>query len=118
MIRSSWVIVFCLLTSLTVLLTIDPDLNSQKEKARETLRELSKLYTEASSDPTEPPTHKYTLRGVSTTKSTMYIRRKAEIDLIDMGLEYDGVSSDGDQWWRIEYRSSGSNPVIVEVITD
>ena len=79
------------------------------------MRQLSKLYTEASSDPTEPPTHKYTLRGVSATKSTMYIRRKAEIDLIDMGLDNDASPSDGDQWWRIEYASSGSNPVTVEV---
>jgi hypothetical protein len=81
------------------------------------LRQLSKLYTEASSDPTEPPTHKYTLRGVSTTKSTMYLRRKAEIDLIDMGLENDESPSNGDQWWRIEYSPSGSNPVTVEVST-
>lgn len=98
-----------------MLLTHYPDLNAQKEKARETLRQLSKLYTEASSEPNEPPTHIYTLRGVSTTKSTMYIRRKAEIDLIDMGLENDEVLSNGDQWWRIDYSSSGSNPVTVEV---
>ena len=87
----------------------------EKEKARDALRQLSKLYTEASSDPTEQPTHKYTLRGFSTTKSTMYIRRKAEIDLIDMGLDNDASPSNGDQWWRIEYTSSESNPVTVEV---
>lgn len=90
-------------------------MNSQKEKAKDTLRQLSKLYTEASSDLTEPPTHKYTLRGVSTTKNTMYIRRTAEIDLIDMGLDNDEASSNGDQWWRIDYSPSGSNPVTVEV---
>lgn len=100
---------------LAILLTVFLALNSEKEKARDSLRQLSKLYTEPSSDPNEPPTHKYTLRGVSTTKSTMYIRRKAEIDLIDMGLENDGLPSSGDQWWKIEYASSGSNPVTVEV---
>jgi hypothetical protein len=47
----------------------------------------------------------------------MYLRRKAEIDLIDMGLENDESPSNGDQWWRIEYSPSGSNPVTVEVST-
>lgn len=97
-------------------LLIDPvALNLEKEKAKDLLRRLSRLYTEASSDPTEPPNHKYTLRGVSTTKSTTYIRRKAEIDLIDMGLDNDGLSSNDDQWWKIEYASSGTNPVTVVV---
>ena len=91
------------------------DLNFQKEKARDTLRQLSKLYTKPSSEPHEPPTHKYTLRGVSTTNSTMYILRREETDLIDMGLENDGLHSNGDQWWRIEYSSSGSNFMTVEV---
>ena len=92
------------------------DLDLQKEKARETLRQLSKLYTEASTESDEPPTHKYTLRGVTTTNSTMYVRRRAEIDLIDMGLDSDGSQPNGDQWWKIEYASSGANPVTVEVI--
>jgi len=74
---------------------------------------VSKLYTEPSSDPNEPPTHEYTLRGVSTTKSTMYIRRKAEIDLIDMELSTDAPLTDDDQWWKIMYSSSGS--ITVEV---
>jgi len=91
------------------------DLDSQKEKARETLRQLSKLYTEPSSEPNERPAHKYTLCGVSTTNSTMYIRRRPEIDLIDMGLDNEGLPPCGDQWWRINYSSSGSNPVAIEV---
>jgi hypothetical protein len=45
----------------------------------------------------------------------MYVRRKAEIDLIDMGLENDELPVDGDQWWRIYYATSGSNSVTVEV---
>jgi hypothetical protein len=90
-------------------------LNAEKEKARNTLRQLSQLYTEPVADPTQPPNHKYTLRGVSTTKSTMYICRQAEIDLIEMGLENDETPSKGDQWWRINYSPSCLNPVTVEV---
>jgi hypothetical protein len=104
-------------TDFVIVLMCHLDLDVQKEKAKKTLRQISKLYTEPSLEPTEPPTHKYTLRGVSTTKNTTYVRRKAEIDLIDMGLEDDGSSPNGDQWWRIDYSSSGSNPVTVEVRT-
>jgi hypothetical protein len=43
----------------------------------------------------------------------MYIRRKAEIDLIDMELSTDAPLTDDDQWWKIMYSSSGS--ITVEV---
>ena len=81
------------------------------------MRQLSKLYTMAPLDPTQPPTHKYTLRGISLSKNTMYVCRKAELDFIDMGLENDGSSSNDDQWWRIDCSSSGTNTVTVEVST-
>jgi hypothetical protein len=90
-------------------------LNESKEKAREELRELSKLYTEPSNDPSEPKLHAYSLRGVSTNKSTMYICRRAEPDLIDMDLDGDSNKVKGDQWWRIHYAPIGSSPVTVEV---
>jgi hypothetical protein len=79
------------------------------------MRKLSKLYTQPSEDPKSPALHKYTLRGVSTTKSTMYICRRAEPDLIDMDLDGNGPKVEGDQWWRIHYAASGSSPVTVEV---
>lgn len=79
------------------------------------MRELSKLYTEPSDDPTKPTLHRYTLRGISTTKSTMYIRTQAEPDLIDMDLDSDQAKARSDQWWRISYSTSGANPVNIEV---
>ena len=90
-------------------------LNEQKEKARESLRELSKLYTKPSNDKTQPPLHRYTLRGVSTTKSTLYLCRQADPVLIDMVLDDGQTGPNPDQWWRIHYATSGSNPVSVEV---
>ena len=90
-------------------------MNESKEKAREEMRKLSKLYTEPSLNPFEPKLHAYSLRGVSISKSTMYICRRAEPDLIDMDLDGDGEKAKGDQWWRIHYAPIGSSPVTVEV---
>ena len=90
-------------------------MNESKEKAREEMQKLSKLYTERSDDPSEPKLHAYSLRGVSISKSTMYICRRAEPDLIDMDLEGDGQKVKDDQWWRIHYAPLGSSPVTVEV---
>ncbi|TVY42972.1 hypothetical protein LSUB1_G001284 [Lachnellula subtilissima] len=95
-------------------------LNEEKEKSIDALRKLSTLYTDPSSevDPAGPKLHKYTLRGVSTTKSTMYICRRAEPDLIDIDLDGEEPKSNGDQWWRIHYASFGSNPVTIEKTTE
>ncbi|PVH78657.1 hypothetical protein DL98DRAFT_590199 [Cadophora sp. DSE1049] len=87
-------------------------LEGEKEKAREELRQLSKLYTEPSSDPDAPVLHKYTLRGVSTSKSTFYICRRTEPDLIDMDTDVP------DQWWKFHYAPMGYSPVTVEKTTE
>ncbi|KAH7321720.1 hypothetical protein BKA65DRAFT_512841 [Rhexocercosporidium sp. MPI-PUGE-AT-0058] len=87
-------------------------LEGEKEKALAELRQLSKLYTEPSNDPDAPQLHKYTLRGVSTSKSTFYICRRSEPDLIDMEMDTP------DQWWRIHYAPMGYNPVTVEKTTE
>ncbi|KAL2068176.1 hypothetical protein VTL71DRAFT_16274 [Oculimacula yallundae] len=87
-------------------------LEGEKEKARQELRELSKLYTEPSDDPEAPQLHKYTLRGVSTSKSTFYVCRRAIPDLIDMEMDVP------DQWWRIYCSSMGYSPTIVEQTTE
>ena len=92
-------------------------LNEEKEKSIDALRKLSTLYTDPSLevDPAAPEFHKYTLRGVSTTKSTMYVCRRAEPDLIDIDLDGEAPRSKSDQWWRIYFATSGSNQVTVEV---
>jgi len=93
-----------------------PALAEENEKTKEALRELSKLYTQQSDDPNEPKLHKYTLRGVSTSKNTMYVCRQAELDLIDMSLgSEDSEVGQDEQWWKISYAPSESKPVQVEV---
>jgi hypothetical protein len=101
-------------------------LNEEKEKALETMRDLSKLYTAQSDDPKAPKLTRYTLRGVSTTRSVTYILRRpkpakaGEPDLIDLEItdENGNVEEEKvpeDQWWKIQYTFSGSNPVTIEV---
>jgi hypothetical protein len=89
-------------------------LNEEKDKAREALKKLSGLYTNAPQDPDAPKLHSYTLRGVSTTKNTFYVCRVAEPDLINMDLDSLEQTNSG-QWWRIDYSTSGSSKVSVEV---
>ncbi|KAH6684481.1 hypothetical protein B0J14DRAFT_572979 [Halenospora varia] len=93
-------------------------LNDEKEKARQTIKDLSKLFTEQSAEADARKLRKYYLRGVSTTKNTTYICRRAEPDLIDMDLDKEGASSKRDQWWRINFESSAENPVTVEKTTE
>ncbi|KFZ24563.1 hypothetical protein V502_00948 [Pseudogymnoascus sp. VKM F-4520 (FW-2644)] len=88
-------------------------LSDEREKARESLRELSKLYTRPATEAGQPPIHKYTLCGVSTSNHITYVRRRAEPDLIEMDLDADGTAKDADQWWKIEYSPSGSQQVNV-----
>lgn len=92
-------------------------LNEEKEKSIEALRKLSTMYTDPTSevDPDAPNFHRYSLRGVSTTKNTLYLCKRAEPDLIDIDLDGDGPKSNRDQWWRIHFAASGPNPVTVEV---
>ncbi|KFY10773.1 hypothetical protein V492_04854 [Pseudogymnoascus sp. VKM F-4246] len=88
-------------------------LADEKEKARESLRELSKLYTKPATEAGQPPIHKYTLCGVSISNHITYVRRRAEPDLIEMDLDADGTAKDADQWWKIEYSPTGSQQVNV-----
>lgn len=116
------------LSSLFILLAnVTTALNVEREKTREALTNLSNLYTAPSSDDAAPKLHPYSLRGVSTNSSTMYICQRAEPDLMDMNLDSSQTTSSNDQWWRIHYSTSGTaswdhsgpsgenNPVTVEV---
>ncbi|KAM3081480.1 hypothetical protein ACMFMG_004939 [Clarireedia jacksonii] len=88
-------------------------LEEEKEKAKAAWRELSKLYTDPATS--SRPLHKYTLRGVSLNKETTYLCKAGEPDLIDMQLTDGDQSQDEGQWWRINYNTSSSTPVSVEV---
>jgi hypothetical protein len=90
-------------------------LGTEREKARSELRSLSKLYTEPSNDPQAPDLHKYTLRGVSTTKNTMYMCKRAEAKLINIDADEGELVGANEQWWRINYTPGVCTPVAVEV---
>jgi hypothetical protein len=90
-------------------------LSDEREKAKDALRELSKLYTQQLEGQDQPTLHKYTLRGVSTSKNTLYICRPAVPELIDIDLESEGSQPKGDQWWKIHFATSEPKPVNVEV---
>ncbi|KAL3425736.1 ubiquitin interaction motif protein [Phlyctema vagabunda] len=85
-------------------------LNEQKNKTREALRQASGLLTEPSDDPNQPELHPYSLRGVSTTSNTTYVCRQSEPNLIDMDISNEGGPSSRDEWWKIHFATSGSDP--------
>ncbi|KAJ5033526.1 uncharacterized protein L3040_008641 [Drepanopeziza brunnea f. sp. 'multigermtubi'] len=93
-------------------------LRAEREKARSELRSLSKLYTEPSNDPQAPDLHMYTLRGVSTTKNTMYMCKRAEAKLINIEADEGELLGANEQWWRIKYTPGVCTSVAVEKTTE
>lgn len=81
-------------------------LEESKEQALQKMRELSRLYTEPSDNADEPPTNRFTLRGISTNPTTTYVLANPNTseDLLDTEV------ADW-QWWRIEYSSGEAKPV-------
>lgn len=62
----------------------------------------------------QSPLHRYTLRGVSTTKYITYLRRQAEPDLIEMDLDAN-ESNPMDQWWKVEWAPTELKPILITV---
>lgn len=90
-------------------------LEQEKEKARASLRELTKLYTEAPTETNSPPIHKYTLRGVSINKFKTYVSRRGEPNLMSMD---EGDMDGAEQWWMIEYSTAGLQHVNIKKVTE
>jgi hypothetical protein len=81
-------------------------LEESKTQALNKLREISALYTKPSSDPSESPRHKYTLRGLSTSPNTTYILANSSgpDDLLSTDVpEY--------QWWKIQFSQGDVHPI-------
>jgi hypothetical protein len=102
-------------------------LEEQKERTLEVYRSVVQQFTQPSPDPNEPPTHRYTLRGVSTKPHITYVLRPVLEDLMDVSDENSGEAKDefsgncaGEtawQWWRISFSdeesySSGELPIL------
>ena len=85
-----------------------PEFENVQNNVRDRLKEVSKLYTEPSHDPDQPPTHRYTLRGVRTTSHTVYVLEKARPeDENDMLLP----AADDWQWWKLDYDTTSVSPI-------
>ncbi|KAL9596116.1 MAG: hypothetical protein Q9219_006015 [cf. Caloplaca sp. 3 TL-2023] len=79
-----------------------------KEKAREKLRELSKLLTEPSNIAEETPHDKYTLRGVCADPSTVYVLERNIPDSDDGMPEGE---ADEWRWWKLSYEANAVQPI-------
>ena len=79
-----------------------PALQKSKNSALEKLKKISKWYTTADDDPGGAPHHKYTLRGVSTSNSTLYV-----LDRRSSGY----VEPETWQWWKLTYSMGDAKPV-------
>lgn len=81
------------------------ELELRKQNAMESLREISKTLTEPPKSPSEPPAHKYTLRGVCTEPHVTYVLSNSKMispgHLMDM--DTDAENSNDYQWWRISF---------------
>jgi hypothetical protein len=80
------------------------ELEAEKQAARDTLREQSKILTESAVSSDDPPHYKYTLRGFCTAPHITYVLRKdapvqAEEDLIEM----EDKKPEEWHWWRISF---------------
>jgi hypothetical protein len=91
-------------------------LEEQKERTLEVYRSVTQQFTQPSSDPNEPPTHRYTLRGVSTKPHITYVLRPVVEDLMDVSDDNSGEAKDefsaGEtawQWWRISFSDEESH---------
>ena len=102
-------------------------LEEQRERTVEVYRSVTQQFTQPSPNPHEPPTHRYTLRGVSTKPHITYVLRPVVEDLMDVNDGNSGEAKDecsGDcagepawQWWRISFsdeesHSSGDFPIL------
>lgn len=86
-----------------------------RARAQEKLKEISRLYTIPSNDPKQPPHEKYTLRGVSTGANVVYVLEKTKPDEEDDMLSTEAKDW---QWWKIEYLSTETKPVVPGKVTE
>lgn len=82
------------------------------ERARDKLRELSKLFTEPTEIAEESPHDRYTLRGVCAKTDTVYVQERTKPDIESSLLPDAGAEAEGEwQWWKLSYEASAAQPV-------
>ncbi|KAJ5182815.1 hypothetical protein N7492_000431 [Penicillium capsulatum] len=78
-------------------------LERQKQQITESLRGFSTMLTEPSQSPSEPPMHRYTLRGVCTKPHVTYVLKQNTAHC-ESGEGSSNAEKDGEyQWWRISF---------------
>lgn len=91
-----------------------------KEDARKQLKEISQLYTRPSDDSSEPPHHKYTLRGVSiglvaNNPHKLYVLERIKPEGVDDMLSTEAKDW---QWWKLDFLTCDTKPVVHEKVTE
>lgn len=75
------------------------DLQARREQALAACKAVMSEFTEASPDASRKPTHRYTLRGVSTSPHVTYFCSRRQIDL----LVAEDALNDEWEWWRASF---------------
>lgn len=86
-------------------------LEQSKASLKERMREVTKSYREPETHPDPSDLHRYTLRGVSTDPSVIYVRANPNTagDLLE--------TADEDwTWWMLSYNQALDRPVLVEKV--
>lgn len=89
------------------------DLEVERAQAEKALRACSKILTEPSNTPHEPPTRKYTLRGVCTEPHITYVLRYRPWEDESEIVRDEDQPSDA-QWWRISFSAEDGKIVQAE----
>lgn len=83
------------------------------ERLKASERFVGRLLTDPDRErPQDLTCKKYSLRGIGTSKDTVYVCKRTETPLIDLG---DDCPEPGDQWWRLEHTTNKEQPVKAEV---
>ena len=75
------------------------------------LRRLRLRLTSPSEKEGWDPKHKYTLRGIVTSHDTVFLHRPAQENLIEL----EGMEEATEEWWKLAYDATASDPIQVEV---
>jgi hypothetical protein len=88
------------------------ELKAEKETCERLLATLAQKKTAPSeTEPDWRPVHKYTLRGIGAAPEVMYVCRRAEPDLMEMGES----SDPSEEWWKLAYLPDSDDTLQVVV---
>lgn len=90
----------------------EAELESELERYKASERFVGRLFTDPARErPSELSCKGYSLRGITTTKDVVYVCKRSEEPLIELG----DVAEPRNQWWRLEHTANREQPVQAEV---